>query len=605
MQLYKKMFTLCALFLLFRPVPSAAIPFGRFTPHTYGSQQLIPAGHWIYDALAKISAEAAVVDASVSAPLSAAEIGLYLNALPEERLSPAGQKLYERVIEYLYGKKASSFFGIGGELILNPALTAKTSPDIDWTFATDYTGHITSNGIAGVASNNSGYGAASSFNSSFASNPFAALPLYITFGKNIVIETVPMFGKSFWGMADNSNFTNFVYKADDMEFLWPKTANISAGKAFDTWGINVNLSRQGLERGRTLTGSIIYNSTFETDFYAQLNLYAAPAASRFRYKYALDAVEINKNRYICLHTFELEGFRRLKIGITEGILLEQPFELRFLNPLMVIHSFGAWRDYMTADEEKYYGEAHTAAYMGIQAEWAPVKYLRAYFLYAQNEIQTEAEKQSLSGKLLPDSFGVQLGAELNIPDKTGGWWQTMFEGVYTSPFLYIKQGADWSFYSRRYDMQNNGSVPIYSWIGSPFGPDCIGAAAKLEYSVPFKWSAALTYLFAAHGTNSFGIFNNTVTIGGKTYYAYYPSVLHKLGLANDDKLLDMARTLSLTGVIQYTNRISIKGSYSITESLTAQAQADYSFIFNNKNEAGRFNHGLQCSLILQYHINTF
>ena len=181
----------------------------------------------------------------------------------------------------------------------------------------------------------------------------------------------------------------------------------------------------------------------------------------------------------------------------------------------------------------------------------------------------------------------------------------MFEGVYTSPFLYIKQGADWSFYSRRYDMQNNGSVPIYSWIGSPFGPDCIGAAAKLEYSVPFKWSAALTYLFAAHGTNSFGIFNNTVTIGGKTYYAYYPSVLHKLGLANDDKLLDMARTLSLTGVIQYTNRISIKGSYSITESLTAQAQADYSFIFNNKNEAGRFNYGLQCSLILQYHINTF
>lgn len=589
-------------------------------PNIYGAQQLIPAGHWVYDALFRLNSEAGHISFGTDAPLTAAELKMYFDEIPYERLSGTGKRLYDKSYEYF--KKRVFAFHAGDafaafNLNLNPLLMSKTSSDIDWTFATDYTGHIKSNGIVQEAKdrlnfgtgtyskysyssenielNSRDYGAASSFLSPL-SRPFAEIPIYMGFGDNIILESIPMFGKSFWGMSRDSAFTNLTYTPDDVEFLWPRTANVSAGKSFDSWGVNVNAARHGLQRGRTLTGSIIYNSTFETDFYAQINLYCK------NFKYNMDIAEINKNKYIYLHTIESRFFKFIKIGVTEGMLIQQPFELRFLNPLMIMHSFGAWDDYLTPEEDKYYGEAHVAAYMGIHVDVTPVKYLRLYFLYAQNEIQSPAEKKSTSGKVLPDSLGAQLGAELNIPDKTGGWWQAAVEGLYTSPFLYIKQGADWSLYSCRYDMQDNTSIPICSWIGSPLGPDCIGAAAKLEYSVPQKWTAGLNYLFVAHGTNSFGIFNNTVTVGGKTYYAYYPSVLRKLKLKDDDELIAMARTFALTGTVQYTNRIGLKGSYTLNSHFNMQGEAVYSFIFNNKNENGRFAHGLQFSLALNYNI---
>ena len=174
------------------------------------------------------------------------------------------------------------------------------------------------------------------------------------------------------------------------------------------------------------------------------------------------------------------------------------------------------------------------------------------------------------------------------------------EGIYTTPFCYIKQGADWSLYSTRNDMQSNSSVPLCSWIGSPFGPDAIGFQTRIGYSQISKWNAELDYLFLAHGTNSFGLFNNTIEIDGKKYYAYYPSVLRKMGLITDEEAENIARTYVLTGSVQFTNRITAKASYNITQHMNLSGRATYSFIFNNKNEEGNFAHGFEGCLMFEY-----
>ncbi|MCR5495746.1 MAG: hypothetical protein K6F15_08925 [Treponema sp.] len=627
----------------------------------YSSQQLIPAGHWVYDSMQLLHNACKMASFATNAPISVAELKMYLEAIPYDELSPASKKVYQSVFDFLTEKKKS--WDIGGlkfafNVDLYPEFLYKSNSDIDWTFSTDYTGHYNSvmdygldcgldykakdftfeklsearalnqneyniffkNQINNLISHPSqgdnealfralgidytddydgsvDYYSSSSFNTiNGLGKGFLTIPIYLGWGDNIFIETNPVISKSIASMSGNYNWSNIPMSDSDFDFLWPRNSYISTGKCFGGWGVNVNFAQQGLQIGKTQTGSIVYNSTFETEGYFQLNLYSN------KVKYNLDVVQVNSGRYLYIHSIEARPyFDWIKLGVVEGTFIEQPFELRFLNPLMIMHSFGAWNDYSNFAEEKLYGESHAAAYMGWQIEVNPINNFRIYFLYAQNEIQSDSEKSSANGNAIPDSLGAQLGFELTLPEaKKGGWWTGTIEGVYTSPYLYIKQGADWSLYSKRYNMQSDSDIPICSWIGSPFGPDAVGIQARLGYNLPKKWSAEFDYLFLAHGTNSFGLFDNTIEIAGQTFYAYYPSVLYRMGLLNADQAANIARDYALTGTVSYTNQITLKGSYNINSHFSICGQGTYCFIFNNKNVAGDFEHGFEIALALEY-----
>jgi len=554
----------------------------------HSSQQLIPSGHWIYDALYMLNAESGRTSLADNAPLSAAEIKMYLDAVDEDALSASGKKLYERARDFL---KRNGFLlkweevSFDFNVIAKPALMYKSNKDIDWTFASDYTGH----------EGPKPYGAASSFIGSDAADPFITLPLALSFGDYIVLAADPFFGKSFWAMSNDRNFINFPYNFSDMEFLWPRNAYGSVGAYFNNWGVNVNIARAGMRVGKTQTGSVIYNSTFETDAYVQLNLYSPYI------RYGMYVSEISKDKFMYIHRIEAVPLKWIRLGVLEGTLVARPFEFRFLNPLMIMHSFGAWREYISPKEEPYYGEAYVCAYMGIDFDIVPCKNVRIYGLYAQNEIQSSLELNNDTGRAMPDSFGAQLGVELTFPESGCGYWIATTEAVYTTPFCYIKQGAEWSLYRSRLDMQSNTEIPICSWIGTPFGPDCIGAQARVGYVQPGKWSADFEYLFVAHGTNSFGLFGNEIDVGGgKKYYSYYPSVSFKLGEITAAKAAEIARKKSLTGIVQYTNCVTLKGNYTLNEHFQFGGRTSYMFIFNNKNVSGSFAHGVELSFSCTY-----
>ena len=57
----------------------------------HSSQQLIPSEHWIYDALYMLNAESGRTSLADNAPLSAAEIKMYLDAVDEDALSASGK----------------------------------------------------------------------------------------------------------------------------------------------------------------------------------------------------------------------------------------------------------------------------------------------------------------------------------------------------------------------------------------------------------------------------------------------------------------------------------------------------------------------------------
>lgn len=554
----------------------------------YNPQQLIPANHWIYDAIYYLQLESKQISLLDNSPISVAEINMFLKSIDFYNLSSSGKDLYYKIQNYLYDSKSLFSFGpvkVNLKLNLSPSFLFKTNSNIDWSFATDYTGE--QNGI------DSGYGSVSNYMENEFVSPIFSVPISISFDKYAMIYAEPFLGKSYWAMSEPDNISNIPMAGSDMDFLTPRNAFFSGGYTFNWWGINLHIAKEGLEIGRTTTGSVIYNSNFETDAYIQLSFFAP------KFKFNIDVVEIQKNKYMYLHQFEFSIFNRIKLGLVEGTLVDGPFEIRFLNPLMIMHSFNAWDEYYTPFEKKVYGEAHISQYLGVTLDIIPFKNARIYSLYAMNELQTITELGSVSSNSIPDSFSFQLGMEYNIPLKNSlNWLSFSIEGVYSSPFMYIKQGADWSLYRERFNMHSYSNIPIRSWIGTPFGPDAIGGKFKITYNHIEKLKIDFGYLFVAHGTNSFNLFDKKIIVydeNGKPVeiYGYYPSVLYRNKKIKSEDAENVGRNHFLTGIILYTNELSLQGKYVINKNIELNSKLSFIFIFNHKNIPNNFEFGVE------------
>ena len=570
----KKIFQLLSVFILFSAFSYAQV---------YSARQSIPAGHWIYDALYYLNLEQKKASTLDNAPLSIAELYLNFQQLDKEELSETGQKLYKKVEGFFERKKFLFDFSgakFSTNLILNPVGVVRTNPDVDWTYASSYTDdgdYVTTSAMGTVYT-----------------QPVAVFPFILDFGEFAYIDVQPYAGAGpFWALSSDYYAVNIPTGNNGAEFfMWPIDANASVGKEFGGWGAELNVGRQGLEVGRTKTGSIFYNSTFQTDFYTQLNLFSP------RLKYAMDVAQVDVSRFYYMHTAEIVPFTWLKLGIMEGTLVDGEFELRYLNPLLFMHAFSGWRQYSDSLEDEYYGEAHYCAYFGWSFDITPCKYLRIYGLYAQNEIQSSVELNNDFDYSIPDSYGYQLGAEVSVPVKEG-YLTTSLEGVYTTPFCYLKPTKAASLARvREKDAESYGLGTIASWIGSPFGPDAIGGQFTAEYDVPLKYKAGFGYLFVAHGRNSAGLFDKKKKIDGVNYDSFYPSAMYLQG--EDPEKTRAMRTLSLTPTVQYTNRISLSGEYYFMKNLSAGAMGAYTFVFNNMGQDGVFAHGLEFTLSAKY-----
>lgn len=545
--------------------------------HVMYDQELIPAGHWIYDALYTVYMDAGRVTLADRAPLTAGEIKLYVADIDPGILSASGKKALDAINNFFSKKTISlgnNVFDFAFNVEQTTAFFFKSGAALDWSFATDYTGKYISAGDGEKKDGQAYYDAANNFYGSTAEKPFLAAPLSLSFSNYFSIGTAPILAKSFLGMRREKNFINMPYTSDDMEFLQPRWAYGSAGMTFSKWGFNASVLRSGAQFGKTLTGSVIYSSGFETDAVINFSTY-----SKY-FSYNLNVVQVSRNKLLYLHTIDfIPYFTWLRFSLIEGTLVSGPFELRFLNPLMFMHSFGAFYD--ESDKIK------TAQYFGLSFDIVPYKGIRLYGLFAQNEITSPAEMKFTSSQEVPDSFAVQFGIDLTfVEKKNAGFFHLNMEAVYTTPFAYIKQEPCYSLYRVRDDMQDSGN--IVSWIGSPFGPDAIAGKLRFSYERIRKWEAAFDALFVAHGQNSFGMFWKKS--GDKA--DYYPS--ERKGLTHEQKK-EIARNHWLTGTVQYTTQLQVSGKYSLNEHFEFTGSCIYTFIFNNKNISGNFAHGVELS----------
>lgn len=551
-------------------------------------ERILPAEHWAYGAANDIFIESGKTALMQSAPLSVAEMQTYLDEIEYESLSQYGKAQYDRIQEYFKGEKtviSSGVISMGGNIIITPEIYARSNDNIDWSHSYYY------------------------------KNRFITFPIFMSVTDYVHIETDLFAGRNYWAIHNkkywnspnaaggawdaswsdgrnsffNLNLPNQFDSGifDSIEFDWPRNAYISVGAPMNgKHFFNFTLGRGAMSIGQTQTGSILISDNFESDAYSKLSFFSP------NIKYVLNVSQTDTNKYLYLHKFDFRVFKKLQISFIEGTYVNGPFEFRYLNPFMVIHSLSNWSR----------GLDDACAYMGFALDYVPIKNLRVYGLYAQTEARGPVERNFTTQ---PNGMGVQLGIETTVPMDKGAW-KAGIEGVYTMPWLYIRPTPNSSMVTFKHT--EHGARPdgdrdeITSWIGTPFGPDSIAGSVKFGYAVPEKWSAFISYLFLAQGENAFAdiLFYNkdgNRRSGGSGSDAYYPS-----SLANESEGERKANMSTPSGTAQFTNRIILEGSYYFNKQFSLSGKLGYAIISNRYNIKGNTQHGVEVAISGTYKI---
>lgn len=527
-----------------------------------GEQELVASGSWVYDALTALALEGSVVQFTDSAPLSIAEIKSYLFQIDYNSLSKPGQKQYDRILSYFKESNLSfdsDILSIGIAPSINPEAYYKTNDDIDWVY------------------------------DRYSRNQLIDVPVSFAVGNYVTMFAELYLGENQCAMTHDDNYFNLPLSADDIDINFPHTAYASTGLKFnETSGLSFQLGMGPSSIGRTQTGSIIYSDYMTQASYGQLSFYSQ------NFKYTMLVTQLNVDKYMYTHRLDFRFFKKFSISLMEATLTNAEMELRYLNPFTIFHGATPWRDYKVTSEDS--SDSHNCELLGISVQFVPVKNLRFYGLFAMNQFQTAYETSNFAGDKTPNSMGGQLGLESFIPTNEG-YVHFAMEGYYANPFLYIKQSPDWSL-CRTYEENIGDKDPFYEWVGSPFGPDTIAGDITVGYQKPGKWSLDFTYLYLCQGENAgSNVFNNLGWGGTDVYF----------DMANADKWAYPTSTngvnqyaITPTGTPKYTNRVSVRGTWDISPSLSLTAQPSYVIIFNNNNIKGETDWGIETAFAVKW-----
>jgi hypothetical protein len=506
-------------------------------------QKIIYPEERAYTDLGVLAQEQRVVFFS-GAPLTVRRFKAMLAELDPEALSPTGKAVYARLVSYLESEGLISL-GAGSlrfdlDLALQPEIYARTNENLRWLYDQQYR------------------------------RPFLGIPVSLSFSPYFNAQFEAAFEQD-RSAAQRSGVTNFP--TDNFSMTLPHRANLSAGIPLPlSSGIQFRIGIGEEHIGRTKLGSIILSDTMKDVTYAALSAYSPVL------EYGARILQLDVNKYFYLHTLEGRFFKRVSLCFVEGVMVNAPLELRFLNPLMVFHNLGAWGDYgeykgEETDVRDLSADSRVGSFFAMKLEAQVFKYTRIYGIWALNELQTPEEKATEPEALRPDSFGFQAGAETGLPLRAGVLTFGL-EGVYTYPFFYVSRDKHWSFYKP----SNGNSGPFAYWTGFPHGPDSAAATAWAGYDAE-TWSFSGSFLFLVQGERAgFGVFDTP---------DYHPALLESY-----------AATLlkTPTGTPTYTFHIRMRGTWEVAPFLGFSLHAGFQVI----TREGHFSKGFEAAISARF-----
>jgi len=525
-------------------------------------QKQLQPGDWAYDAAALLSREQGKVF-FIDSRVTVAQMEKYLEEIDTDSLSESALVVYDRLTAYLKAEHPmnlqSDALSIWFDVALQPEAYFKSNENNLWI----YNDH--------------------------SRNPILQLPWGFSLGPWITAEMDLYFGQNEYAATLHDNYVNIpLDPVAHADIHFPRRAYVSVGSPIsEASGFNLAIGIGDNFFGRTRTGSIIISEYLERTVYAQASIY-----SPFL-KYTAQVLQYEVNRYHYMHYIQIKPHRTFTFSAAEGVMVNAPLELRFLNPFTIFHSYESYKTYDKYNEDLGYteegktpidpnGHSRIGSYLGLKIDYQPVRNFRFYGLFVMDVLNLPMKKTHWMEGLYPDAIGFQAGTEFSFPVK-GGYWEFGLEGVYTYPYLYIMWDKGWSFFKEVPELDIMKPHLRY-WTGTPFGPDTIAGTLWANFRSSTNWNAGFSFTFSAQGDRSdLYIFEKFDDKNIRPTHLVYDITVPPSG---DTPV--------------YTYTASLRGEYSPMKWLSLKLQPGYRVTVNTGHIEDRLDQGFEIAFSLKY-----
>jgi hypothetical protein len=266
------------------------------------------------------------------------------------------------------------------------------------------------------------------------------------------------------------------------------------------------IGRDQVSFGTAHTGNLLLSDTPDFYDFARLSLFSRsfkysaiviqnPLILSPPYYDGYSSPEKSMQRHVYIHRVDFKIGGTFAAGLTEGLSVgDSPLELRYLNPLMVMHNFMSGDDYDEWDAS--YNEMNSSIF-SVDVNWTPRPALSFYAQMVIDEFTTPWEVESDAKNKTPGGMGYLAGVEYG---HAFGAWDARFygEAAYTDPYLYVDNSPFAAFvWARR---MNRKSMEFrYRWMGHPEGRDAIVFAAGSRFSKADRLVFSADVSYVIHG----------------------------------------------------------------------------------------------------------
>ena len=508
------------LWLLFSTLCFADTPYALFVENR----------HWIYDAMHILSVESRQATLADRQPLSKGELTEYFSSFENAKIPQASEPLYGMMQNYfsnhsfLVSKKYFSFdingiFSLQGQYVYG----RKNEVRLDSFLRYNRTPAIIS------------------------------VPMQIMFTPYINFYTDLSIKKNYWATELSYPYTNLPFQTNAIDMSLPHRAGITIGGRYGV----LTIGRGSLNIGRSLAGSMLLSDAVD-----RLD-YISAAVFYKNLRLSLTVTELEPTRFVFSHEAAFRPLDWISVRLYEAVVLNAPFDPKYLNPMMIFHNYFGWR------EKTFNGKPSASSVgcqLGVGIDIVPVRGLRLYGQYGQNQFQTYYELKNFpEARNIPNSLGGLAGIEYIHPFSFGHLSVTG-EFLYANPWMYIMENKHISLYHRRRDpVAPAGKTNSYimMWLANPYGPDTMGGFLQFALTQPKQYGAKLRYRFLVKGENEEKFFedpNNDV---------YYPPSNHYSPLA---------RAATPSAHPSYFHTISLEGTYTVIKNLELNGGLNWTIV---------------------------
>ena len=261
--------------------------------------------------------------------------------------------------------------------------------------------------------------------------------------------------------------------------------------------LSISVSRDQISWGSSHIGNFIFDQHVDHSDYVSLKVFSP----RFEFTFILmpmdgDVANTNntdnvvKTRLYLAHRFDWHPVRRFSFAISENIMyVTDQVKLQYLNPSFIYHNLNA-------------SDAFNAiAHLEMELVFSPGWKLFTQFCLDQAKAITENEKQPTSWGL---SGGLRHAVSFHESVMEASW-----ECAYTTPWLYRREKADFLMFHRYATNLIYKKIPLFTYIGFPYGGDAIVAESDIAWRSFNGWEATLKGLYLCHGDTSMFSPHNT------------------------------------------------------------------------------------------------